>query len=107
MLAILEEALDTFQKGFSSPDPQLRRRSCEADRWIGSEDEGFVFSFRTICSCLKIDPSYVRECLKRIRAIANHVRIDRHPHPLRREPMAVSRRAWRGRIGLTPLSLAR
>lgn len=106
MLAILEEALVTFQKGLISYDPQQRSHSHEVDRWVASKDEDFVFSFESICSCLKIDPAYVREGLKRIRTAANQGRIVRNLHALRRERM-VGRRAWRGRITVKRPSLAR
>lgn len=100
MLAVLEEALVTFQKGLSSRDAQARWRSCEVDRWVASEDDRFVFSFESVCSSLNIGPGYVREGLRRLRTAA---RVGRHvdnPHMLRRERM-YSRRAGRGRIRLT------
>ena len=105
MLAILEEALVTFQKGLIACDAAQRCRSREADRWIASEDEDFVFSFESICSSLKIDAGYLREGLKRIRAVARQGQPIRKLHALRRERM-ISRRAWRGRIALRRPSAA-
>ena len=105
MLAILEEALVTFQKGLISCDAAQRCLSCEVDRWIASKDENFVFSFECICSCLKINPEYLREGLTRIKAAARQGQTTRRLHALRRERM-VSRRAWRGRIGLRRPSAA-
>ena len=105
MLAILEEALVTFERGLISRDAAQRSRTCEVDRWIANKDESFVFSFECICSCLKIDPAYLREGLTRMRAAA--LRGQRTPtlHKLRRERM-VARRAWRGRITLRRPSAA-
>ena len=105
MLAILEEALVTFQKGLISCDAAQRCRSREVDRWIASKDEDFVFSFESICSCLNIDPEYLREGLTRIKAAARQGQTTRRLHKLRRE-RTVARRAWRGRIALRRPSAA-
>jgi hypothetical protein len=99
MLAVLEEALVTFQRGLRSSDRLQRHHSWEADRWIASTDGDPLFSFENICSSLNIDPGYVRDGLKRLRIAARD-----GPAPLlrpqgpRREPI-YARRAWRGRIG--------
>jgi hypothetical protein len=97
MLAVLEEALASFQKGLSSCRAEQRRRSCEVDRWVASTDESFVFSFESICSSLSIDAGYVREGLKRLRIAARQGLRVHNPHVVRRERM-YGRRAWRGRI---------
>lgn len=97
MLAVLEEALASFQKGLSSCRADQRHRSCEVDRWVASTDESFVFSFESICSSLNIDAGYVREGLKRLRSAARQGLHVHNPHGVRRERM-YARRAWRGRI---------
>jgi hypothetical protein len=97
MLAVLEEALVTFQRGLNSRSPEQRHQCCEVDRWIASRDRHFLFSFESICSCLKIDPGYVRQGLKRLRVAARQGQYVYKPYALRRERM-YDRRAWRGHI---------
>lgn len=99
MLAVLEEALVTFQVGLNSRRAQERHHSCEVDRWVTSTDERLLFSFENICSSLKIDPGYVRKGLKRLRVAAHQGRqLRKRLRGLRRERM-YDRRAWRGHIG--------
>tara|TARA_Y100001963_G_C6751548_1_gene434484 strand:- start:1257 stop:1610 length:354 start_codon:yes stop_codon:yes gene_type:complete len=40
-----------------SEDPSIKR---EARKWVGSEDESYVLSFRSTCSILHLDYSAVR-----------------------------------------------
>ena len=98
MLAVLEEALVTFQRGLSSDGVQQRHRSCEVDQWVASTDGDLLFSFENICSSLRIDPGYVRDGLKRLKASARLGQDVKTRRGLRRERM-YDRRAWRGRIG--------
>jgi len=97
MLAVLEEALVTFQAGLRSSDLRQRHHTWEVDRWIASTDGDPLFSFENICSSLSIDPGYVRAGLKRIRVAAREGRGDPASRGLRRERI-YDRRAWRGRI---------
>ena len=97
MLAVLEEALVTFQAGLRSSDVLQRHHSWEVGRWIASKDGDPLFSFENICSSLSIDPGYVRDGLNRLRVAAREGRGVVGLHGLRRERM-YGRRAWRGRI---------
>jgi hypothetical protein len=97
MLAVLEEAVATFKRGMTSCCAEQRYDSCKADRWIASKNDDLLFSFENICTSLRIDPSYVRAGLKRLKGDALRGKeID--ARALRRERM-YDRRAWRGRIG--------
>jgi hypothetical protein len=98
MLAVLEEALVTFQKGLRSRDVLDRRHSRKVDRWVASTDGDELFSFESVCSSLNIDPAYVREGLERIRCAERAGPGVLVTRALRRERM-YGRRAWRGRIG--------
>jgi len=97
MLAVLEEALVTFQRGLNSPRAEQRRRFHEVDYWVASADTDWPFSFENICSCLGIDPDYIRAGLRRLKreALATNSRCK--PGGLRRERI-YDRRGWRGQI---------
>ena len=67
MLAVLEEALMTFQKGLASAVPEQRKHAYEVETWVASQDCDWPFAFENVCSCLDIDPDYVRSRMKRVR----------------------------------------
>jgi len=99
MLAVLEEALVTFQRGLNSPRAEHRRHFHEVDRWIKSGDTDWPFAFENVCASLHIDPDYIRAGLKRLKfnALAAGGRAVRSAG-LRRERI-YDRRGWRGQIG--------
>ncbi len=67
MLAVLQEALGTFQRGVSSRVAKEVEAFREVDRWFRSSDYDWPFSFESICACLHIDPGFVRAGLNQIR----------------------------------------
>lgn len=67
MLAVLAEALSTFERGLGSTRAERRHQFHEVDRWIASHDTDWPFSFENICSCLDIDPDYIRAGLERMK----------------------------------------
>src|SRR5690348_13678055 len=56
MLAVLQEALSTFQRGIRSRVAKDIEAFREVDRWFRSRDYDWPFSFECICSTLEIDP---------------------------------------------------
>ena len=62
-LAVLEEAVQTFQRGIRSSDPQLRKQFLEVSRWVASDDRNSPFAFENICERLGLDPGYIRRGL--------------------------------------------
>ncbi len=98
MLAVLEEALVTFQRGLNAHRAEQRRSFHEVDRWVASRDTDWPFSFENICTTLQIDPDYVRRGLKRLKAEALRGKRIAKPGSLRRERI-YDRRGWRGQIG--------
>lgn len=98
MLAVLEEALVTFQRGLNSPVPAERRDFFEAERWVRSRDSDWPFSFENICTTLRIDPDYVRAGLCQMKKKAATERLSTRGRKLRRERI-YDRRAWMGQIG--------
>jgi hypothetical protein len=67
MLAVLQEALSTFQRGIRSRVAKDIEAFREVDRWFRSREFDWPFSFECICSTLEIDPGCVREGLNRLR----------------------------------------
>ncbi len=63
--AVLEDALTCFQKQFRNEHPHVQREGREAEAWFGSEEEGWPFSFVTICAALGLEPEAIRRQLKR------------------------------------------
>lgn len=67
MLAVLEDALDCYQKYAFARDGHGRQLFDEACEWIGSEGRDWFFSFENICETLEINPEYLRRGLDRWR----------------------------------------
>lgn len=97
MLAILEDAIVTFQRGLNSPLPGQRRRFQEVDDWVASDDTDWPFSFENVCTALSLDADYIRAGLRRMKrdAFAKELRYQRGK--LRRERIC-ARRGWRGQV---------
>jgi hypothetical protein len=63
MLAVLEDALDCFQKYAAARDGHGQALFEEANTWIASDDRGWFFSYENICETLEINPEYLRRGL--------------------------------------------
>ena len=64
MLAVLEDAIDCYQKYAHSHDPRGRQMYDEAREWVTSVDRTWLFSFENICDTLEISAEYVRRGLR-------------------------------------------
>ena len=64
MLAVLEDAIDCFQKFAQARDPRGEQMFEEAREWVNSTDRGWLFSFENICDTLEINADYVRRGLR-------------------------------------------
>jgi hypothetical protein len=64
MLAVLENALDSYQKYVFSNDGQGRQLFDEALEWLDSPNNDWLFSYRNICETLDINPDYLRRGLE-------------------------------------------
>ncbi len=64
MLAVLEDAIDCFQKYAHAHDPRGRQIFEESQAWVHSDDRSWLFSFENICDTLEIDAEYVRRGLR-------------------------------------------
>jgi hypothetical protein len=63
MLAVLEDAVDCYQKHSHSTDPRGQQLFAEAEEWVRSDDRSWLFSFENICDTLEINADYVRRGL--------------------------------------------
>ncbi len=63
MLAVLEDAVATFQRYVEARDRRGRRLFREAEEWVTSLDASWPFAFENICSALQIDAGYLRRGL--------------------------------------------
>jgi hypothetical protein len=77
MLAVLQDALDCYQKYALAKDGHGRQLFADADEWISCEDRQWYFSFENICETLEINPAYLRRGVQQWRRQA--VRLDCPP----------------------------
>jgi len=66
MLAVLEEAVFTFQRNLHATRRRGQREFREADEWIQSTDTSWPFAFESVCHTLELDPEYLRGGLERL-----------------------------------------
>ena len=64
MLAVLEDAIDCYQKFAHARDPRGSQMFEEAREWVWSTDRSWLFSFENICDTLEISAEYVRRGLR-------------------------------------------
>ena len=85
MLAILNEAVDCFQKNAFATDHRRSRLFREAHDWVMS-DAKHAFSFRQICDVFGLDAGYLRRGLRcwRERQAAERARGRQDTHEWRR-----------------------
>jgi len=63
MHAILEEAIKTFRLYVSTKSRREHRLFLDAQLWIMSRNDDWLFSFENICDVLGLDPDFVRSGL--------------------------------------------
>ena len=63
IVAVLEDAIDCYQKHLRARDPKMRQLFDDAAEWIGSDDRKWPYSFVSICEILSLNPGYVRRGL--------------------------------------------
>jgi hypothetical protein len=74
VLAILEEAVRSYQHYAFATNRRGRRLFGETCEWFDSHDNTWIFSFENICTVLDLEPQYIRRGLhdwkRRARAAA-------------------------------------
>ena len=63
MLAVLEDAVATFQRYVDARDRRGQRLHREAEEWFQSDENEWPFAFVNICNALEIEPEYLRRGL--------------------------------------------
>jgi hypothetical protein len=86
MRAVLEDALGCYQKQFVSHTRRERRLAQEAEEWVFSDNDRWLFSFVNICRALGLEPEYLRRGLKQWR--------QRPPTVLRQKQRRTVPRRW-------------
>ena len=64
--AVLEDAVECYLKHFSAKTRRGKRLFGEAEQWIFSRNDDWLFSCDNICEMLKLDPDYIRRVLRDI-----------------------------------------
>ncbi len=64
MLAILKDAISSFQEHHAARQGKRKREFDRVRRWLFEPAEDWVFSFDNICASLALDPQYVRSGLR-------------------------------------------
>ena len=59
-VAVLQDAVDCFQKHLRARDRKAHQLFCDAEEWICSDDRSWPFSFENICDLLQINAEYLR-----------------------------------------------
>ena len=67
LLAVLHDALETYQRGLRTRDGADIKAFREVDRWFRSDDYDWPFSFESICSAIGVDAGHIRDGLNRMR----------------------------------------
>ena len=62
-IAVLQDAVDCFQKHLRARDRKAQQLFADAQEWICSEDRSWPFSFENICDLLQINAEYLRHGL--------------------------------------------
>jgi hypothetical protein len=65
IIAVLEDAINCFQKNLFARDNRSRRLFREAENWVMSADRDLPFAFESICEFLSLDAEYIRQGLRR------------------------------------------
>jgi hypothetical protein len=68
MLAVLEEAVATFQRTVREQGRRARRLHGEAADWFASADVSWPYAFRNVCDALGLESEWLHEGLLRWQA---------------------------------------
>jgi hypothetical protein len=63
MIAVLEDAIECFQKYVDTKDTRGRQLGNEAEEWFLTDDPNWLFSFANVCETLDLNPDFLRQGL--------------------------------------------
>jgi hypothetical protein len=64
VVAILQDAIECFQKHVNAPDRKARQLFVDAEAWIAADDRTWPYSFVNVCELLGLDPGNLRAGLQ-------------------------------------------
>ena len=67
MLAVLEDAVDSYRKYALARDPREQACFLEAREWFVSTDRSWLFAFENVCDVLEMNADYLRSGLDKWR----------------------------------------
>jgi hypothetical protein len=67
LLAVLEEAIWTYQRYAFADDRRGAALLSQVEEWFASEDSEWTFSFVAICDALGLETTYLRAGLRQMR----------------------------------------
>jgi hypothetical protein len=107
LVALLEDAVQTYQKYAFSGTRRGRRLFDEVESWLNEPTAGVALSFEYVCQALGIDPSYLRRGLERWRAQGSNDRVPERARLRLRTTLTAESRNGRGSRAAngTPLRL--
>ena|SRR3990172_6529413 len=76
IVAVLQDAIECFQKHLFARDQKMWQLHEDAREWIASDDRSWPYSFVSICEVLNLSPAYIRRGLEQWRE--NQVAARRH-----------------------------
>lgn len=65
MLAVLEEAIATFQRHVLADNRRSQRLVEEVEQWASGAESDWPFSFENVCAALELEPEYLRNGMAR------------------------------------------
>jgi hypothetical protein len=63
MFAVLESAVEDFQKYFLARNPSTKKLFQETEEWLLEKESDELFSFENICETLQLHPKYILQGL--------------------------------------------
>jgi hypothetical protein len=101
MLAVLENAVEYFQKYVLARNPGGKKLFQEAEEWFLEKDSESLFSFENICDTLQFHPDHIRQGLMvwkeaRLKTLSVEGHQDRtklHRTRIRHHPVRLSKMA--------------
>jgi hypothetical protein len=104
LVAIIQDAVECFQKHIHARDSKRRQLFLDAEAWISVDDDLGMFSFDNICELLGLNSDYLRKGLLDWRDKERSRREGRLVHAatgaMRREPVRIE-----SPVGMRPLTL--
>jgi hypothetical protein len=86
LLAVLEEAVGTYQRYVVATDRRSVAILADVEAWFASDDAAWLYAFVAICDALGIDATYVRSGLAAWADTHRTPSFDDAPQPLYRFP---------------------